>query len=653
MVPPQRGIDPADRHAFELLLDTANGPASLVLPELGDWTPVFDRLGIPASLRVQAALKASVHGTTLQREILATGAVGEEAFYRALADTLGVAFLPHIAPDDLVIHERHALALLQLPPGHAPARVVDGMGEAATVLATERLDVVATRSRLATTPELARLARVTMPSALRQALFQRARARLSAIAVTGLFDRYPHCSAIIVANAWQGFLIGFGGCLAIAAAVLAPFETLFVAQLMLSVFFLGCVLLRVLAMARAAPPAMAPLAPFAARDLPVYSVLVALYREAGIVPELLVALGRLQWPRSKLEIKLVCEADDEATLAAIRAHPLRAGVEVIEVPPVGPRTKPKALAYALPTVSGEFVVLYDAEDRPHPLQLLEAWQKFTAGGPELACLQAPLEISNAKAGPIARLFALEYAALFRGLLPFLARRRLVLPLGGTSNHFRRDILEKVGGWDPHNVTEDADLAIRLARNGYRTETISRATLEEAPNDFATWLPQRTRWFKGWLLTWLVHMRDPLRLLREIGPGSFLITQFLFVGMVLSGLAHPIMLATVTALAIRTVAGVSLGTMHGSLLLIDITNIACGYASFILLGRQTLTRQERRGFWKAVVFTPVYWMMLSVAALKSFIELWRAPHFWAKTDHPPRRDLRKSMSPGRGTTAPRR
>ncbi|KAB2955164.1 MAG: glycosyltransferase [Rhizobiaceae bacterium] len=618
------------------LLRQGGGVMPALFPELEHWAPVLDRLGVADGVRVQAALRARVHGTTFQREILISGRVGEDAFYRSLADCLGVRFLPLVAPEDLVLQEKHALALLRRSPGVAPARVVDGGGQAATVLATDRLDIAAMRAWLSAAPALASRIRVATPSAVRQALLGRARASLSALAVSGLFERLPHCSAVIIANAWQGFLIGFGGFFAVAAAVLAPLETLIALQGFLSLFFFGCVLLRIMAMTVAAPPEPPPIEPFAARDLPVYSVLVALYREAGIVPELLVALGRLQWPRSKLEIKLVCESDDDDTIAAIRAHPLRPNIEVIEVPPAGPRTKPKALAYALPTVEGEFVVLYDAEDKPHPLQLLEAWQRFRTGGPDLACLQAPLEISNGNAGPIARLFALEYAALFRGLLPFLARRRLVLPLGGTSNHFRRSLLEEVGGWDPHNVTEDADLAIRLSRHGYRTETISRPTREAAPTDFATWLPQRTRWFKGWLLTWLVHMRDPVRLLRELGLGSFIVSQILFVGMVLSAFAHPIMVATIFALAARFAAGYPLSTRQHGLLAVDAVNIACGYASFVLLGWQTLTRNERRGFWKAVVFTPVYWLMLSLAALKSVVQLWRAPYFWAKTHHPPRR-----------------
>jgi cellulose synthase/poly-beta-1,6-N-acetylglucosamine synthase-like glycosyltransferase len=235
-----------------------------------------------------------------------------------------------------------------------------------------------------------------------------------------------------------------------------------------------------------------------ADTLPFYSVLVALHREATVVPQLVEALRRIDWPKSKLEVKLVCEADDRQTLDAIAAKRLPPHFEVVHVPPSLPRTKPKALNFAVPLIKGDFVVLYDAEDRPHPLQLREAWLRFKHGAKTLACVQAPLEISNGTKGVIPLLFAFEYAALFRGLLPWLSGRRMILPLGGTSNHFRVSALKAVGCWDPHNVTEDADLGMRLVRFGYSSETISLPTLEDAPEAWSIWLPQRTRWFKGWM-----------------------------------------------------------------------------------------------------------------------------------------------------------
>jgi cellulose synthase/poly-beta-1,6-N-acetylglucosamine synthase-like glycosyltransferase len=604
----------------------------VLLPELDDWAGVFDRLGLSHEQRARAAIQARMHRVSLQREIVASDAVGEEHFYRALAEDLGLEYLSTLRPDRLALTEAQALMLLRRAPG-AQARLIDGRGEAVTLLATDRLDIVRLKARLAATPGLATRFKVVAPSLLRSALLDRVRPALAANAANGLFNARPEMSGRNVTNGWQGFLIGLGGGLFLVSAIVQPLATLAGAQLFFTLFFLGCVFLRLLAMTAAPGATPTPIRPFTAAELPVYTVLVALYRETEIVPELLVALGRLQWPRARLEIKLVCEADDAATLAAIRAHPLRSFIEIVEVPAGGPRTKPKALSYALPVTSGELVALYDAEDKPHPLQLLEAWQRFGRAPPEVACVQAPLEISNGGTGIMARLFALEYAALFHGLLPFLARRKLLLPLGGTSNHFRRAALEEVGAWDPYNVTEDADLAVRLRRAGYRTEMIGFSTREAAPRDLATWLPQRTRWFKGWLLTWLVHMRDPLLLWREIGPGSFVVYQLLFVGLALSTIAHPLMLVTGAWIAVSIAMGEAVGVRQHQLLLVDVANIACGYASFLLLGWQALPRQGRRGFWKAVLFTPAYWLLMTVATLRALVQLRRRPHFWDKTHHP--------------------
>jgi cellulose synthase/poly-beta-1,6-N-acetylglucosamine synthase-like glycosyltransferase len=406
------------------------------------------------------------------------------------------------------------------------------------------------------------------------------------------------------------------------------------AHVLATLFFFACVALRFAAVASIRPlKAPAPMT-MPNGEQPVYTVLVALYREAAIVPDLLAALDRLVWPRDRLEVKLVCEADDTGTLAVISALNLPPHIEVIEVRPGAPRTKPKALDYALQMSGGEFIVLYDAEDDPHPMQLVEAWQRFRYAGSDLAAVQAPLEISNRRDGSIARMFAFEYAGLFRGMLPWLSSRRLMLPLGGTSNHFRRAVLEEVGGWDPFNVTEDADLGMRLARFGYRTEVISCPTREPAPKHFDIWLRQRTRWFKGWAQTWLVHMRNPARLAGELGIKSFLVAQVLFAGMLASALLHPLLLATFAFFSVKLVLDRTLGALGSTLLVFDVVNIVCGYLSFLLLGWQTLTRQERRGFWKIVLFTPPYWVMLSLAGWRALWHLWRRPHHWEKTPHEP-------------------
>ncbi len=616
-----------------LAVDTAGrgGLAAALHPEIVRWAGVLDRLGLPVGARVRAAIRARVNGVTFQQELLASGVVAEIPFYRALAAELGLPFAETLDPDRLVIKDEHALALLRRRPGVAPARVETRRG-AAVVLATDRLDIAEMRRRLAALPGMAARAIVVAPTALRAALLRRARPLLAARAARSLLECAPQFSAMTVVNGWQGLMVGAGGVGLAAAMAMLPLRTLFVMHGVFTLFFFACVALRMIAL-RFTRPVEAPyLGSFAARDMPVYSVLVALYHEAEIVPELLVALGRLQWPRAKLEIKLVCEADDRATIAAIRAQPLRPWIEIVEVPPVGPRTKPKALSYVLPTVSGDLVVLYDAEDKPHPLQLVEAWRRFAVAGSDVACLQAPLEITNGRAGPIPRLFAFEYAALFRGLLPWLSRSRLLLPLGGTSNHFRRRVLEEIGAWDPYNVTEDADLAVRLARFGYRTESLHFPTREHGQEDFPSWLSQRTRWFKGWLLTWLVHMRRPARLLSDLGVFSFVVFQILFAGMLVSAIAHPLLLATGLILAGKLALQVPLDGRQHALFAIDAVNIFCGYASFLLLGWQSLERGERRGFWKIVAMTPVYWAMMSLAALRAVMQLAHTPHVWEKTPH---------------------
>jgi cellulose synthase/poly-beta-1,6-N-acetylglucosamine synthase-like glycosyltransferase len=210
------------------------------------------------------------------------------------------------------------------------------------------------------------------------------------------------------------------------------------------------------------------------------------------------ALRRLEYPIEKLDIKLVVEADDRQTHEAIARLRLGASFEVVIAPRSGPRTKPKALNAALPFARGSFIAIYDAEDRPEPGQLRGALEAFAAGDERLACVQARLTIDNTADSWLARLFTAEYAGLFDVFLPGLAAWRLPLPLGGSSNHFRASVLRAVGAWDPFNVTEDADLGIRLARFGYRTTVIRSTTYEEAPARFRPWIRQRTRWFKGWI-----------------------------------------------------------------------------------------------------------------------------------------------------------
>jgi cellulose synthase/poly-beta-1,6-N-acetylglucosamine synthase-like glycosyltransferase len=416
---------------------------------------------------------------------------------------------------------------------------------------------------------------------------------------------------------------------------LQPALMLAAAHLAASLLFGACVLLRVRAASHAKrlKPAIRPTVP---GPYPVYSVLVALHREREVVPQLCAHLRKLRWPASRLEVIFVCEESDADTLAALRSAIMPACSKIIIVPAFGPQTKPRALTFALPSASGEFVVIYDAEDRPHPEQLMEAYARFQREPMSTACLQSPLVITNGAKGFLPRMFAFEYAALFGGLLPYLASKARLIPLGGTSNHFRRSILIEASAWDPYNVTEDADLGTRLCRLGYGISMLTLPTLEDAPTRLSQWLPQRTRWFKGWMQTWLVHMRDPGRFLAETGAGNTVRFQILTLGMVFSALVYPFMLIEVIWLSMQFASGggQEMPAHKALLFAIDFANVALGHFGFLMLGAKSHHNNSVRRTILVALGLPFYWTLLSAAAWRAAWQLGFKPHFWEKTDHSP-------------------
>src|SRR5664279_140422 len=249
----------------------------------------------------------------------------------------------------------------------------------------------------------------------------------------------------------------------------------------------------------------------------------------------------MDYPRSKLDIKLVLEADDAQTIEAAKALALEATFEIIRVPHSLPKTKPKACNYAIQMARGEYLTIYDAEDKPEPDQLKKAIVAFRKGGANTACVQARLNYFNAEENWLTRMFTLEYSLWFDMFLPALDRLSVPIPLGGTSNHFDLAKLRRVGAWDPFNVTEDADLGLRFAAMGYRVGIVNSVTYEEANSHLGNWIRQRSRWVKGYMQTWLVNMRDPIGLVRRVGVKGFLSLQFFVGGGILSGLAYPFML----------------------------------------------------------------------------------------------------------------
>lgn len=602
---------------------SAHQPLNDNLERLFRWRGILRQLAITFEAADIAARRATSGGSTLQVELVASSLAREVDLYRAIAEETGLVFQETIDPKRISLGGTDPIAVLASQTRASNVKYETEGGESCFLVVPEHMELDQFRSLVERHPKAKHRVRVASPSCLRKALVARAKPHLIRQGRDSLFLRFPELSARTVGNAWQGAIVGGSVVAIVATAAIWPWQTLLIAHLLFSLFFLSCVGLR-LAAAFAMPRQLAIPKLDTDGALPRATVLIALRNEAEIVPDLLVALGRIVWPRSMLEVKLICEADDAATLHALRTQQLRPWIEVVEVPPGMPRTKPNALSYALPLTRGEIVALYDAEDRPHPFQLLEAWRRLQEGDETLACVQAPLDVDNAEDGLLPHAFQVEYAALFRGLLPWLSRHRQMFPLGGTSNHFRRSALEHVLAWDPYNVTEDADLGVRLARFGYRTETITLPTREDAPDTPMVWLRQRTRWFKGWAQTWLVHMRDPGRLLQEIGPGSFTLIQLLFAGMLISSLLHPMALVTGIGLAAYSVAS-TLHPLQLALLVLDTANIALGYGSFLLLGWRSLPPGRRKAFWKPALFLPVYWLMMTAAAWRALYQLWRQPH----------------------------
>lgn len=367
-------------------------------------------------------------------------------------------------------------------------------------------------------------------------------------------------------------------------------------------------------------------------ELPSYTILVPLFREETIVLHLIEALDRLNYPRDKLQILLLLEEEDHATRAVLERIDLARHFTLVVLEKGRPQTKPRALNVGLSLATGDLICIYDAEDDPHPDQLRQVAALFAQSDKRFACLQCPLNIYNSNDGPFAGFFALEYAALFHLLDPGLANLRLPVPLGGTSNHFRADILREVHGWDAWNVTEDADMGLRLARRGYLVGTLSAPTYEEAPATLESWLLQRKRWMKGWMQTLCVLLRNPPLLIRELGWLRSLAVLMLLAGGVLGPLTWPIftLLLIIDIYQGSLLDFASFGASLTSLLWTGTALLGLVMAFVpLILGAQRC-RITHLLIWLPLV--PVFYLLLFVAAAMSLWDLFARPHYWDKTNH---------------------
>jgi cellulose synthase/poly-beta-1,6-N-acetylglucosamine synthase-like glycosyltransferase len=366
-------------------------------------------------------------------------------------------------------------------------------------------------------------------------------------------------------------------------------------------------------------------------DLPVYTVLVPAYREPAVIGQLMSHLGALEYPADKLEIILLLEEDDRETIDAAAAVVTGGHVRILVVPESQPKTKPKACNVGLEQATGEFVTIYDAEDVPDPLQLRRAVVALRRLGPSYVCLQAELGYFNVDQNRITKWFALEYATWFRSLLPGLVALRMPIPLGGTSNHFRARELRELGAWDPYNVTEDADLGIRLARSGYRVGVLDSVTLEEANSDFINWIKQRSRWYKGYLMTWLVHLRSPRATVRQLGWRGILCLNLFVGGTPLAALLNAVLWAT-TILWFLDRPPIMEEIFVPPFYYLGVICLVFGNATVIYLNVLSARTMDRPDLLGTALLSPGYWAMMSLAGAKAAWQLVFKPSYWEKTTH---------------------
>ncbi len=405
--------------------------------------------------------------------------------------------------------------------------------------------------------------------------------------------------------------------------LLAPHAMAVMLHHFLWLFFAASILFRAIVLVLAVTTAP-PKPPRPGARLPVYTILIPLYQESAVLDDLFAAISALNYPKHKLDIKLLLEAGDRQTISAATALQAGAHWEIILAAKLGPTTKPKALNAGLARARGELVTIFDAEDRPHPDQLLHAAHAFAQDGDgRLGCVQAPLGYYNAGRNWLTRQFALEYAAHFHVLLPAMTRLGLPFPLGGTSNHFRRSALKQVHGWDPYNVTEDADLGYRLSAKGWRLGVIAPPTMEEAVSRLRPWKRQRSRWLKGYLQTLGVHMRRPAGCNALAGAFSMAMTLGTSVFAALGHASFSILIA----------AGLLLSPWTGMML--RPADMALALAGFAIGGALLHAGGQRAGVrftvWD-ILGAVLYWPLQSWAMTKAVHDLFKRPFHWEKTQH---------------------
>lgn len=456
-------------------------------------------------------------------------------------------------------------------------------------------------------------------------------------AINGLERRDPAASARRTFTTPQLTSVWLGLTAALAGLIAAPVVTLIVINCLLNIFYTLCVgfktLLVFIGSTRTVAHKVSPLELEALdpAELPVYSILVPVYREPRVIPNLVRQISSLNYPLAKLDVNILLEADDAETIAALKATNPPPNFHAIIVPPADPRTKPKACNYGLYFASGQFTTIYDAEDFPEADQLEKVVISFGKLPKSVGCIQGCLNYFNWRENLLTRMFTLEYSSWFDYTLPGMEALKIPIPLGGTSNHFRSAVLRELGAWDPFNVTEDADLGVRAGARGYTVATIDSTTFEEANCAWGNWIRQRSRWIKGYMQTFLVHTRDPASLLRNIGWRGFVGFVLFIGGTPFTFLVNPILWLTLIAWLITRSPLID-AIFPPWLFYLALFNLVVGNLMAVYAGVLAVFRRGHYTLSFYALLNPLYWMLHAVAAYKGLWQLIVNPFYWEKTDH---------------------
>ncbi len=572
-------------------------------------------------------------GIPLGRAMVSLGHITQEQMVATLAEQQGLPYFDLSGieiPDEIArcvpesLARRHGLVPLYQVDGTLTVAMVDPRDEEARA-AVERTSGCRINPVLTTEEELeGALERVYRGDYLWQS-------------ANDLVYRYPEDSAARVLTRPQKLVgLSFLGLSALLMVLnLVGYLTFLVA--LSTIFYVGFSAYKFYLMYKALSHTLevdvAPeeLAALGERDLPVYTVLVPLYREAEVLPTLVAAIDDLDYPKAKLDVKLLLEEDDLQTIEAVRRHQLPPHIKPVVVPNALPKGKPKACNYGLLHAEGEYVVIYDAEDVPDRDQLRKVVVAFRKAGPRVDCIQAKLNYYNRDQNLLTRWFTTEYSMWFDLFIPGLDASNAPIPLGGTSNHFRTARLRELGAWDPYNVTEDADLGVRLFKAGGKTAVIDSTTYEEANSELYNWIRQRSRWVKGYIQTWLVHTRHPLKLMRDIGPYQFFSFNMVVGGTFFGFLVNPIYWL-LTALWFLTHWAFIQQLFPGPIFYVGAIGLYFGNFAFMYTNVAGCMRRGYYDMVKYALLSPLYWALMSIGAWKGFIQLLYKPSYWEKTKH---------------------